>query len=203
VIACYGMNDGIYLPFSDERFAAFTNGLMRLRSAVAASGAKLIHVTPPVFDESRGKGPDYAATLDRYADWMLRQRHAGWDVVDLHRPMKFALEQGRRADPKFFLAGDGVHPGDAGHWIMAKAILVHLGAQDLGNVNSANELVASHPNGAAILKLVRQKQRLLKDAWLTDTGHQRPGMNKGLPLADAQTKATELEAQIRALAQAP
>src|SRR5215203_1563656 len=27
VIACYGMNDGIYLPFSAERFGAFTNGI--------------------------------------------------------------------------------------------------------------------------------------------------------------------------------
>ena len=32
VLACYGMNDGIYLPFSDERLARFTNGLVRLRN---------------------------------------------------------------------------------------------------------------------------------------------------------------------------
>ena len=87
VLACYGMNDGIYLPFSDERFAAFTNGIFRLRQAVLISGAKIIHVTPPIFDETRGKGPGYAKTLDRYSDWLLSQRAAGWDVVDLHRSM--------------------------------------------------------------------------------------------------------------------
>ncbi|MEI2725571.1 MAG: hypothetical protein V9H26_19255 [Verrucomicrobiota bacterium] len=26
VVACYGMNDGIYLPFSEERFAEVSSG---------------------------------------------------------------------------------------------------------------------------------------------------------------------------------
>ena len=40
-------------------------------------------------------------------------------------------------------------------------------------------MLAVHPRGGQILKLVQEKQRLMKDAWLTETGHQRPGMNKG------------------------
>ena len=200
VIACYGMNDGIYLPFAEERFAAFSNGLVRLRARVAATGAKIIHVTPPVFDEMKGKGPGYGKTLDRYADWMLARRGTGWDVVDLHGPMNRVLVEQRKVNPAFFLAGDGVHPGEAGHWIMAKAILEHLGAKDLVNVESAADMMHGNVNGAQILKLVQQKQHLLRDAWLTDTGHKRPGMAKGLPLVEARTKAAELETQIRALA---
>jgi len=200
VIACYGMNDGIYLPFSEERFAAFTNGLMRLRARVAAAGAKIIHVTPPTFEESRGKGPGYADTLDRYADWILSQRAVGWDVVDLHGPMNRALTEGTRTNANFSLARDGVHPGDAGHWIMAKQILLHLGARDLADANDASNMLSAHPHGEAVLKLVQQKQRLLKDAWVTETGHQRPGMNKGLPLSEAQAKAAALQEQIRTLA---
>ena len=200
VIACYGMNDGIYLPFDEKRFAAFSNGLVKLRDQTRGTGAKIIHVTPPVFDEAKGKGPGYGNTLDRYADWMLGQRAAGWDVVDLHGPMNRALAERRAADPKFFLAGDGVHPGELGHWIMARQILLHLGAKDLANVTSATDMVSSYPNGAQILKLVQQQQRVLKEAWLSDTGHQRPGMAKGLPLTEAQTKAAELDTQIRALA---
>jgi len=205
VIACYGMNDGIYLPFAPNRFAAFSNGLVRLRERIAAAGATIIHVTPPVFDEMKGQGPGYGNTLDRYSEWMMSQRAKGWDVVDLHEPMKRVLVERRQADPKFFLAGDGVHAGELGHWIMAKQILLHLGAKDLGSVGSAAEMVAPHPNGAAILKLLQQKQRVLRDAWLTETGHQRPGMAKGLPLAEAQAKASEFDTQIRALAkvQAP
>ncbi|PYJ01033.1 MAG: G-D-S-L family lipolytic protein, partial [Verrucomicrobia bacterium] len=91
VIACYGMNDGIYLPFAPERFTAFSNGLVRLRERVTAAGAKMVHVTPPVFDEAKGKGPGYGNTLDRYSEWLLGQRAAGWYVADVHEPMKRVL----------------------------------------------------------------------------------------------------------------
>jgi lysophospholipase L1-like esterase len=199
VIACYGINDGIYLPFSEERFGAFTNGIARLRERVTNAGARIIHVTPPTFDEARGQGPGYGDTLDRYADWMLAQRAAGWDVVDLHRPMNRFLGERRRVDPNFFLAGDGVHPGEVGHWIMAEQILLHLGAKDLAEVDDPKAMLETHANGERLLKLIQQKQRMMKDARLTDTGHKRPGMKKGLPLAEAQLKAAELENQIREL----
>jgi lysophospholipase L1-like esterase len=200
VIACYGMNDGIYMPFAGERLGKFTNGLLRLRERVAAAGAKIIHVTPPTFDEVRGKGPGYGDTLDRYADWMLEQRAAGWEVVDLHRPMNRVLAERRKIDPGFFLGGDGVHPGEAGHWIMAKQILLHLGAKDLTDVEGAKAMLSVHPNGEQLLNLIQKKQRILRDAWLTETGHKRPGMSKGLALGEAQTKAAELQKQIRVLA---
>ena len=50
-----------------------------------------------------------------------------------------------------------------------------------------------------MLPLVQRRQKLLKDAWLTDTGHKRPGMNKGMPLAEARRQAQEIEVQIRNL----
>jgi lysophospholipase L1-like esterase len=200
VIACYGMNDGIYLPFSEERFQKFKDGIAWLRESVAASGAKSLHVTPPTFDEMKGGHPGYANTLDRYSDWLLAQRLAGWDVVDLHGPMNRYLTERRQKEPDFFLAIDGVHCGETGHWIIAKQILLHLGAKDVAKADDPQAMLVVHPRGGQILKLVQEKQRLMKDAWLTETGHKRPGMNKGLPLAEAQAKAAELEEQIRQLA---
>jgi lysophospholipase L1-like esterase len=197
VIACYGMNDGIYMPFAPDRFAKFKDGLLRLRQAVTGAGAKIIHITPPVFDEVRGGNPGYAAALDRYADWMLDQRAQGWNVVDLYRPMNEYLIQRRKSDPAFCLAGDGVHPNEIGHWIMAKQILLHLGATDLAAVEEPGRMLAGVPGGGALLKLVEQRQRLLKDSWLTATGHKRPGMSAGLPLAEAQKGAGELQTRIR------
>ena len=35
VVACYGMNCGIYLPFAEERFAKYRDGMERLRKACA------------------------------------------------------------------------------------------------------------------------------------------------------------------------
>jgi lysophospholipase L1-like esterase len=199
VIACYGMNDGIYLPFAEERFQKFKDGLLWLRARVTETGAKLIHVTPPIFDEVKGGHPGYSDALDRYAGWMLAQRTAGWDVADLHGPMNRFLAERRQQDPAFFLAGDGVHPNETGHWLIAKQILLHFGAKDLDGVESGKAMIWMHPHGDALLKLVEQRQRLLKDAWLTDTGHQRPGMSKGLALAEAQAQAAALGIKIREL----
>ena len=199
VIACYGMNDGIYLPFSEERFQKFQDGVKRLRERVVAAGAKIIHVTPPTFDEVKGGHPGYGNTLDRYSNWLLEQRAAGWDVADLHGAMNRYLAEQRQRDPNFFLAGDGVHCNDTGHWIIAKQLLLYLGAKDLANIDDPQTMLAGYTKGPQLLKLIQQRQRMMKDAWLTDVGHLRPGMNKGLPLAEAQTKAAEIETQIRQL----
>ncbi len=200
VIACYGMNDGIYLPFSEERFQKFKDGILWLRERVTAAGAKIIHVTPATFDEVKGGHPGYANALDRYSDWLLGHRAAGWDVVDLHGPMNRYLVEHRRREPEFFLAGDGVHCGETGHWIIAKQVLLHLGAKDMASAEDAQAMLAVHARGKEILKLVQEKQRMMKDAWLTDTGHKRPGMKPGLPLAEAQAKTAELDRQIHQLA---
>ena len=50
IIACYGMNDGIYHPFTQASFEKYQDGMRRLRERAAVVGAKVLHVTPPVFD---------------------------------------------------------------------------------------------------------------------------------------------------------
>ena len=138
VIACYGMNDGIYKPLADERFAAFRAGMTRLREKVHAAGARLVLMTPPVFDaqpiiartsDEGGARPfkGYDGVLAAYAKWQVDQRANGWDVGDLHTLMAQQLEARRKSDPAFTFAKDGVHPGPAGHWVMAVALLRQLG----------------------------------------------------------------------------
>jgi lysophospholipase L1-like esterase len=198
VIACYGMNDGIYLPFSQERFQKFKDGILQLREKTKSAGAKIIHLTPPVFDEVKGGHPGYAEALDRYSNWLLEQRKAGWDVADIHFPMKRYLTERRAREPNFYLANDGVHIGETGHWLIAQQLLLYLGANEINEFPDASAMLAKHPRGADVLKLVQDKQRLLKDAWLTDTGHKRLGMKQGPPLPEAQTKAAELDRQLQA-----
>jgi lysophospholipase L1-like esterase len=199
VVACYGMNCGIYLPFAEERFAKYRDGIQRLRDRCAQAGAKVLHVTPPTFDEVKGGHPGYSNTMDRYSEWLLGQRKVSWDVVDLHAPMSRYVAGQRVKDPNYFLAGDGVHINETGHWIMAKQVLLHLGAKDVANADGPKAMLATHPKGEELLKLIQQRQRMLKDAWLNECKHLRPGMGKGLPLPEAQEKAAELEKQIRAV----
>jgi lysophospholipase L1-like esterase len=213
IVACYGMNDGIYYPFGEERFQKYKDGLRSLRAKAAATGAKVLHVTPPVFDpvpikaktlpaglpEYRQPFEGYDEVLDRYSEWLLAQRTNGWDVVDVHGPMKRFLADQRTRDPNFRLAGDGVHVDDTGHRLITRQILLHWGVPPLevAEAESVEKVLAGHPHGLEVLKLVQRKQRLLKDAWLTATGHKRPGMKRGLPLEEADKQAAELEAEIR------
>jgi len=213
IVACYGMNDGIYSPYSEERFQRFRDGIQALRDRAKAIGAKVMHVTPPVFDpaptlattlpagldEYRRPYRDYDEVMDLYSAWLLAHRGVGWDVVDGHGPMERRLADERGRDPKFRLAGDGVHINELGHWLIARPILVHWGvpAADLEDAQTGEQALGKLPNGPKVLKLVQRKQRMLKDTWLTTIGHKRPGMASGLPLGEAEKQAAEVEAEIR------
>jgi lysophospholipase L1-like esterase len=215
VVACYGMNCGMYYPFSEERFAQYRKGIEFVRERAAAAGAKVLHFTPPVFDpvpiqartqpaglaEYRQPYSGYNDVLDRYAAWLVGQRAQGWDVVDIHEPMNRFLAQQRKQDPNFRLANDGVHIDATGHWLIAQQLLIHWGApeSEIAAATSAQQLLSGYPHGTEVLKLVGQRQRVLKDAWLTATGHLRPGMKKGLSVDEAERQASELTVKIRAL----
>lgn len=193
VIACYGMNDGIYLPYDAQRFAAFTSGMGALHDAVTAIGAVIVHLSPPCYDARGGGCVGYDAVMARYAAWLCAQRtEAGWDVVDVHGPMHAELVRRRSADPAFVFAADGVHADEQGHWVIAREVLLHLGAEDLAGISTLPALVAGHPHGSEICSLARERYELWRDAWLSAIGHQRPGMAVGLPLAEARRHADRI-----------
>lgn len=197
VFACYGMNDGAMLPFSDERFAAFQAGMKRFHARVTADGTPLILITSPIYDPQRGRAAGYADVLTRQAAWLVEQRTAsGWRVLDLHGPMLAELNRRRAADPVFFFAKDSVHPDDAGHAFMARVILAALGAPE------ATLPPASAPAGP-LFDAITRRQAILRDAWLTRTGHLRPGITAGLPLPEAEEKAAPITREIDALLAAP
>ncbi len=212
VVACYGMNDGIYYPFSEDRFAKYQAGIRRLRERAEAAGAKVLLLTPPVFDpvpirsktlpgglaEYRQPFEGYDDVLGRYSAWLLARKADGWDVVDIHGPMKRYLDEHRRHDPGFRLAGDGVHLDETGHWLIAREILRHWGVAG-ADAPSIERALASRPRGPDLLASIRRKQRLLKDAWLTATGHKRPGMKAGLSIEEAERRAIEIDTEIRTL----
>ncbi len=214
IVACYGMNDGMYYPFAEDRFQKFKDGVIRLRERAAAAGARVIHVTPPTFDpvpikartlppglpEYRSPYEGYNDVLDRYSEWLVSQRGQGWDVIDSHGPMNRYLTEQRRDRPSFQLAGDGVHANEQGHWIIAREFLKALGAPaEIVSADSSGALAEFFPRGAEVLKLVQQRQRTLRDPWLTHIGHVRPGMPKGKPLEEAMREAAALSTQMQGL----
>jgi len=200
VFACYGMNDGIYLPFDEARFAAYKTGMERLRSELKAVGVKrVIFLTPPVHDDSEKGLGGYNLVLDQYARWLLEQRETqGWEVIDLHFPMRTYLKERREVDPAFRLANDGVHPGEEGHWLMAKTLMSYFNPT-VNQSPTREAYLSSTPSMGELYGLVSKRQAIMKDAWLTYTGHERPGMKKGLAIKEAKKQYRKIEREIRNL----
>ena len=147
VVACYGMNDGIYHPLAEERFTPFKAGINKLIERITGMGAKLYLLTPPPFDPvpaaNRIVGPDadrfgfdatfqdYDNVLLAYGQWIMQLSAPGLTTVDIHKPMLDFLQANRKTNPDYYLARDGVHPGAVGHWIMAQTLLKAWGEQPL------------------------------------------------------------------------
>ena len=200
VFACYGMNCGIYLPLEDARFAAYQQGMTRLKTAVEKRGAKLIVVTPPYFDALKQPKKDhYDGVLAKYSEWLLDQRKAGWVVIDLHAPMRAEVLSRREKSPNFMFAGDGVHPSDEGHWFIAAQIIRACGDDKAAAAASPEALLASASIDAKAWPLIERRMSILRDAYVSAAGHKRPGVAKGLPLEKAEAEAAKLTQQIQSL----
>lgn len=198
VLACYGMNDGIYLSLDDTRTKAFQDGMIRLKSAVEKRGAKLVVITAPLHQADKtSQDPNrYDIVLDAYAAWLVSQRANGWAVIDIRPDLKKAVQEAKAANPRFIYASDGVHPGAAGHDFIANSICSQLWPI-LGL--TGKPLQASGP----ALDILLKRNELLKLAWLTKTRHIRPGIPQGLPLDAANAKAAELLKEYRSSMQTP
>lgn len=211
IVACYGMNDGIYHPLDAERTKAFQDGMTKLHDKAIKAGAKIIHITPPVFDPLPIKArvlpagrekyeqpfEGYNGVLDAYSKWLLDMRaERKWVVLDLHGPMNDTIAAKRKTDPQFTFAKDGVHPSAEGQLFIARVLL------DAWGLKVKADGTPDRANGAAILALVQKKHAILRPAWLGHVGHKRPGIAKGLPLEEAEQQVAALDANIRKLAAA-
>jgi lysophospholipase L1-like esterase len=200
VIACYGINCGIYSPFDESRFEKYQAGMKQLKVAVEKSGAKFVVMTPPFYDDQRSPRPfSYNAVLDRYSEWLIGQRKEGWTVIDLHQPMTKFVTDRRASDPQFTVQPDGVHPNDAGHWFIAQQMIRWAGDETAAGADSPKSMLRAKQVPDALLPLVQQRMTVLRDAYVAAAGHKRPGVAQGLPVAEADAKANELSAKIEAI----
>ncbi len=204
VVACYGMNDGIYYPFSEKRFAAYKAGIQQIIYKVKNTEAKLVLMTPPAFDslplKQQGKllpmgakqyswkeiYEDYDAVMAIYAKWILEQKDDVELVIDLHSAISNYVSAKRKKNPQFSMSPDGVHVNHEGHTVLAEAVLKAWGIA--GQMKPDESLKA----------LIDRRQKIMHAAWLSHVGHDRPGMKPGLPMVEAQKIATDIEKQIAA-----
>jgi lysophospholipase L1-like esterase len=189
VFACYGMNDGIYLPLDEDRFAAFQTGVRKLIHQCQEAGVKQIFlVTPPIYDFAPKAGEfNYDSVLAEYARREAGLKAPGVTVIDLHTAMRAARD---RRDRPF--SPDRVHAGDDGHLLMAQTILAALG------VKPPDETVVAI-KADPLYKLVEQKRAQRSAAWMKHVGYTRERTVKPGPLGTAEADAARVQEKIDAL----
>ena len=189
VFACYGMNDGIYLPLDKDRFAAFQAGVKKLIEQCQKAGAKQIFlVTPPIYDFSPKDGEfNYDSVLAEYAKWERTLQSPEVHVIDLHAAMRKARDG--RATP---FSGDKVHPGDDGQLFIAKTVLAALGVE---TPDATVATIKADP----LFKLVEAKRGMRSAAWMKHVGYTREKTVKPEPLGAVEAEAAAVQKQIDAL----
>ncbi len=213
VFACYGMNDGIYHPLSEDRFSAFQQGITTLIEQTRANGASLILLTPPPYAgriwprPTPGDGesysykkpyPDYNRVLAAYSEWLLTlNEYEDIQVIDIRPALEASLEESYPKEP--------VHPGVYGHQIIAEAILQELGkTQDPVLHEGDSGRSRSDPQWADMLDLVSQQREIYDRALLNDIGHGNPNIKRQsiLAMADAEELVKPVNAGIAQLKRA-
>ena len=209
VVACYGMNDGIYHPQSADRMQAFEQGIEKLIAAVHAAAAEMILLTPPPFDALPVKGKvvprssadfgfmtpyeGYDSVLADYARWEMQLPKSDATVIDLHGPMDAYLAKRREAEADFsFAKKDGIHPDAAGHLLMAQIVLRGLGVLVAGGDLSS---VKADP----LYVLIKQQREARSAGWLQYVGYTRGETVKSDSVTDVEERNGELQARTDAL----
>ncbi len=208
VVACYGMNDGIYHPQDARRMKAFQKGIERLVADVQGSGAKLILLTPPPFDAVNLKNTlpanapdfsymraysDYDSVLADYAKWEMTLSAPNIVVIDLHSAINDYLGKARQTNPKFSFVGDGIHPNAQGQLLMARTILPVLGA-----TVSTDDLsqVLAQIQADPLFDLITKQRESRSAAWLDYVGYTRGKTVKTASVDEAEQANTTLQGQI-------
>jgi lysophospholipase L1-like esterase len=127
-----GMNDGGYKAFDQTLFDTYAAGYQHIIEAVKSRfmNIRITAIEPSPYDDvtqtPKFEG-GYNAVLLRYSDFVKQlaaKDHI--DIADLNRPVVADLQKAFATDPEGAkkLIPDRVHPGPAGHLIMAGALLM-------------------------------------------------------------------------------
>lgn len=206
VVACYGMNDGIYYPFSKENFKKYKAGILKLVDIVKKKGIKIVLMTPPIFDgETFGlqnllpEGAEkysymkaykeYNAVLKKYADWVKTLYEEVDGIVDIHTPIWNCVKEKRKKDSSYKY-GDGIHPEELGHWIIARELLKELFNITLTGVPS----IVDGVNAPDWFQILLERHRMVSAIWRNQVGHGNPWRDEEVPVfEEAQILASKLE----------
>jgi len=128
-----GMNDGSYRPFDQKIFDTYRNGFQHIADEIRAKApsARTYLIKPSPFDDVTRPTTGYNDVLKKYGEYLSDlASKSKFDTIDLNTPVVDMLTSAKQidSDRASKIIGDRVHPGPAGHLIMAGAILKAWGA---------------------------------------------------------------------------
>jgi len=128
----FGMNDHSYQAFRPDIFRAYSRSQSELARVLGQAGARVAFLTPQPIEDKR-PDPDKDVrnqSLRKFSDGLRDvANQANAVFVDQFDPYMGVMLAERSRNPAAFIGGgDAVHPGPAGHTLMAWAVLKGLGA---------------------------------------------------------------------------
>ena len=126
-----GMNDGSYRAFDQGIFDTYSKGYEKIVAAVKKElpGIRITAIQPSPFDDVN-QNPNFAggynAVLVKYGQFVAELAgREGLSIADLNGPVVAALEKAKATDADLAkkIIPDRVHPGPAGHLLMAGCLL--------------------------------------------------------------------------------
>jgi hypothetical protein len=138
----------------------------------------------------------YAEVLEDYTDWLMHLQLDGVRTVDFNTPLTTYLRTKRAHNKTFRFSGDGIHPSNMGHLLMAQVFLQGMGTRiQFDELETEYQTVHNDP----LFKLVDQRRRLRSKGWLEYVGYTRGKTVKRDSIQDIQTQAAAFQEQIDAL----
>lgn len=204
VLACYGMNDGIYSELDSTRFNNYKQGILKIKQKVETTGANIIFLTPTPFDASRKKVLEHSANysykqpyaqynkvLQTYANWLTSLE--GVKVVNLHTELNNLLKDLKSNYPDSTFIPDGIHPNKIGHFYMAKKVINDLYPEiEIKDVNTEINVLETD----TLFNLVSSRRKLRSNGWLRHVGYIKKDTVTLEDIKPTQKHAKDLELKI-------
>jgi lysophospholipase L1-like esterase len=128
-----GMNDGGYKGYDQPTFDTYQAGMTTILDKLKELNATAIPMTPTMHDaraaRMAGRGAEprdtyYNGVLGLYGAWLREvAQQRGLGFVDMYGPLNQTTLEQRRTDPNWTMIKDAVHPGAAGQFVMASALI--------------------------------------------------------------------------------
>ncbi len=130
---CYGINDAIYQPFSNENFKAYKTGVDQFLQFTRLKSCKTILLSAPTFGLDSSTAASHTTKSPQSYSW--KEPYSGYDevmqeyssyimslkddvilkTIDIYSPLRKEVDKAYDKDP--------IHPNGYGHQVIAETII--------------------------------------------------------------------------------